>query len=101
MACEIWTQDILDKRLYVVDFVDVLGSTISIASVSWDNPSALTAEYTTEAASISGTTVKNYFSDSAASEDTTYEVSVTITTDETIARKFTHTFKIKIADNCD
>ena len=101
MACETWVQDILDKRLYEVDFVEVLGSTISIASVSWDVPSALTAQYTTEAASISGTKVKNYLSDSASSEGSTYEVSVTITTDETIARKFTHTFKVKIADNCD
>lgn len=101
MVCETWKQDILDKRLYEVDFVDVLGSTISIASVSWVFPAALTGQYTTEAASINGTKAQNYFSDNSASEGSTYEVSVSVTTDEAIPRTFTHTFKIKIADNCD
>ncbi len=103
---ETWKQDILDTRLYEVDFVDVLGSAISIASVSWDIPSELASEYTTEAASIDATTptkVVNYISNGSpgGSEGATYECSVSITTDETIPRVFTHTFRIRLGDTFD
>lgn len=100
---ETWKQDLLDTRRYEVDFTDVLGSAISIASVSWDIPSELAAQYSTDSASISGTKAINYISNSSpgASEGQTYECSVTITTDEVIARKFTHTFRILIGDTFD
>jgi hypothetical protein len=97
---ETWKQDILDTRRYEVNFVDVLGSSISIASVSWDIPSELAAEYSTESGSIDGTKVVNYISNGSpgGTEGNTYECSVTITTDETIARKFTHTFRVRLDD---
>jgi hypothetical protein len=100
---ETWKQDILDTRRYEVDFVDVVGSAITIASVSWDIPSELAAEYAADSASISGTKVINYIGNGSpgGSEGNTYECSVTITTDETIPRQFTHTFRIRLGDTFD
>lgn len=95
MSCSKFRQDVLDKRIYAINFSNFLGSGVNIATTSWDTPSALTISDTGN----DGTTATAYFSGGVEGEE--YEVSCTATSNETIARKFTHTFLIEINDNCE
>ena len=96
MTCDKWFQDTTEKLLYEVDFSDFLGSA-AIASATWVVPSELTESDS----GTDGNIVFNYIENSTGVIGNEIEVNVTITTDETVARKKTKSFKIELKGDCD
>lgn len=88
-------QDPLDKRVVIIDFTGWLAGQGNVASAAWVVPAGITAsdDITTASAAI------NYFE--GGTNNTTYEVACTITTDETVARKKTQRFQLIIEENFD
>ena len=85
------TQDPLDLRKLTVDFsLWLAGSTIS--SAAWVMPTGLTQSDASE----TSTAAINYFAATGVQNNKEYEVAVTITTADTIARKKTQRFVLVI-----
>lgn len=90
MTCPVFEQDPLDTRIVGLNFGTWLGADAEISAVSWVVPSGLTESDSF----FTATVATNYFSGGTDGEE--YEVSCTITTDETIPREKTQRIIIRI-----
>ena len=97
MTCDKWFQDTTEKLLYEVDFSDFLGSAAISGTPTWSVPSELTESDS----GVDGAIAFNYIENNTGVIGNEIEVNVTITTDETVARKKTKSFKIELKGDCD
>jgi len=95
MSCDVHVQDLLDKVRYEIDFSGFLGAA-GIASAAWVVPAALTEA----SAGTSGKRAFNYLSNNTGVDGQSFEIKATITTDEVVPRKETHSFIVTLIDGC-
>ncbi len=94
MTCPRFKKDPSDKRIITGDFATWLG-TANISAVAWTVPTGLAAAND----SFTDKTVTNYFTGGENGQE--YEVKVTITTNESVARLKSQSFMLEVESGCD
>ena len=94
MSCDRFVKAVGTTRRITGDWSEFMGAGVSIASVTYIVPSAITAANE----SITSTTETNYYSGGVEGQE--YEIVATVTTDDATPRIEAHSIILAVEANC-